>query len=347
MTNRRAERQQKLLSSLARIRHGLGAELKLEEISRIIVEELAAMVACSGCAILLIEREEYRILAGKGSLELLEKGQFRADVSGIKDIVETKQGCCSGDITDGPASGWVPAGHGVNSLMRVPVMVSDKVEGIMHLHSSEKNAFDGDDLRSVELMTREMSIAIERYFLKNRVKALSVKDDITGCLNRRKLAEDIEAEIARAKRYEKQLSLLLMDVEWSNRPAASQEQTKSDELLKETVELLGSTVRVVDKFYRYGGSELVIVLPETGKEKALFVAKRLQKIVEEEELRENEETRSGEKTIAGIGIASYPEDGNDREELLRSVETALYRAKRSGKNRVHVFHKTWARSWTH
>lgn len=344
--SKKAEKQARLLSSLARIRHGMEAKLKLEEISRIVVEELITVRSSSGCAILLIEGSEFRVLAERGSLELVEKLQFRTDAPGIKSIIDTKQSFCTGDVNNGVARDWVPPGGAVNSMIRAPIVVNDQVKGLIHLHSPEKNAFGEDELRSVELMAQEMSIALERYFLEGRVQALSAKDDATGCLNRGKLDEDIEAEIHRAKRYEKQVSLLLMDIEGSKAFQASQEYNKGDELLREIVGIFRRTVRIVDKFYRYGGSEIAIVLPETGKEKALFVAKRLQEIVEQKQPHENRTNHHHEMVSIAIGIASYPEDGSGREELLRSVESALYRAKRSGRNKVHIFHRTWARSWT-
>jgi diguanylate cyclase (GGDEF)-like protein len=169
---------------------------------------------------------------------------------------------------------------------------------------------------------------------------------LTGCLNRRKLDEDIEEEIARAKRYELELSLLLVDIGWLKSYNEYHGQAKGDELLKNMIDKFRGVVRVVDKLYRYGGKEFAVVLPETGKQKALFVARRLQKIIEEQQAKENKERRSKEKTTVNMGIACYPSDGNSKDELLRSAETALYRATRSGKSKVYVFDRVWARSWT-
>jgi diguanylate cyclase (GGDEF)-like protein len=340
------ERESQILSAIARIHSGIAAGLELEEVSRRVVQELVEIVNCAACAVLLIEGNEFRILAERDYSKMCEGGEFSAERPEIKHIVDIKRSLYTGQVKNSVAHDWAPPGYAMNSLIDTPILVSKQVKGIIHLDSPLENAFDEQVLHFVELMAQEMSIALVQSSLYKRVKTLTVRDDLTGCLNRRKLDEDIEEEIARAKRYEKELSLLLVDIGWLKNYNESYGQAKGSELLKKMIDSFRGVVRVVDKLYRYGGKEFAIVLPETGKQKALFVAKRLQKIIEEQQEAENAGNRSKEKTTVNMGIACYPSDGNSKDELLRSAETALYRATLSGKNKVYVFDRVWARSWT-
>ena len=93
-------------------------------------------------------------------------------------------------------------------------------------------------------------------------------------------------------------------------------------------------VRDTDKVYRYGGEVFVIMLPETDQEKALLVANRIQKAVEQKQFAGQKESQPDGELTVSIGVASYPWDGNSKNELLESADTALRHAKRSGRNCV-------------
>ena len=346
MKNRDKERESQILPAITRVHSGIAEKRALEEVSRSVVEEIVKIVNCAACAILLIERDEFRILAERDYAKMCHGGEFNAERPEIKHIVKSKRSLYTGDVRNSVARDWAPPGYVMNSLIDTPIVVNEQVKGIIHLDSPLENAFNDRVLHFIELMAQEMSIALVQSALQGRVKTLTIRDDVTGCLNRRKLDEDIETEIARAKRYEKELSLLLVDIGWLKHYNESHGQAKGDELLKKMVDRFRSVVRVVDKLYRYGGKEIAIVLPETGKQKALFVARRLQKIFEEQTITGNKENRSPEKATVNMGIVCYPSDGNSKDELLRSGETALYRATLSGKNKVYVFDRVWARSWT-
>ena len=165
-------------------------------------------------------------------------------------------------------------------LICVPITVNNEVRGIIHLDSWKKNAFHREDLGLVELLAKEISIAMERCFIYSEILDTSTRDGLTGCFNRRKFDVDITAEIANAKQYEKPLSLFISDIDWFKQYNDFYGHPKGDTLLKKLVFTLSSNIRPLDKVYRYGGEEFAILLPETTKENALSTARRLQKVVE-------------------------------------------------------------------
>ena len=160
------------------------------------------------------------------------------------------------------------------------------------------------------------------------------KDALTGCFNRRKLDEDIEAEIVRARRYERPLSLLMIDVDWFKNYNDFHGHIKGDELLKKMVGLFERNMRASDSLYRYGGEEFTVLLPETPKAEALFAASKLKKVIEKEQFEGEKESQPDGRVTVSIGVASYPWDGNDGLELLRSADSELCRAKQIGRNKV-------------
>lgn len=336
MADNKTEKQLRILAAVTKIHRSVGANLELEKIGRILVEELVQIVGCTGCAILLIEGSKVKILAERGFSTMLGEEEFSSDMPAIKYIADAKQSIHTGDIVNSPAASCIPAGCSMNSLICTPIVVKDQVEGIVHLDSPDRNAFDEEDLHFVELLTTEISVAIERSLLYSQVKSLSIRDGLTGCFNRRKFDEDIEVETARAVRYQRTLSLFMIDIDWFKKYNDSHGHSKGDTLLKKIAGIFTNEVRVVDSVYRYGGEEFVVLLPETDTEKALPVARRLREIVEQEQFEGEEQSQPNKKVTISIGVASFRSDADGKDELLKSADSALYRAKESGRNRVCV-----------
>jgi len=215
--------------------------------------------------------------------------------------------------------------------------IRDRVKGIIHLDSFEKNAFDEEDLNFVELLAKETAIAIERSLLYEEIKNLSVIDALTNLFNRRKMEEDLRNELERSKRYTRPLSILMIDIDYFKNYNDFHGHQKGDELLRKIAELLRKNLRAIDKVYRYGGEEFLVMLPEVDKEGALACAERLRRKVEQEPFEGEEQSQPSGKITISIGVASYPLDGDSIEKLIEAADSALYRAKALGRNRVCLY----------
>jgi diguanylate cyclase (GGDEF)-like protein len=164
----------------------------------------------------------------------------------------------------------------------------------------------------------------------------AITDDLTKSYNRRKLKEDLKEELERAERYNNNLSVLMIDIDWFKEYNDFHGHQKGDELLIKLVNTISHNIRFSDKLYRYGGEEFVVLLPETSEEEAKEVAEKLRgKIVEKKFLGE-EESQPTKNITVSIGIASYPKDGHSSSKLIEIADKALYNAKSSGKNTVKV-----------
>ncbi len=157
------------------------------------------------------------------------------------------------------------------------------------------------------------------------------KDELTGLHNFRYYKQRLHQEFSRAVRYGSALSLILFDLDDFKVFNDLYGHDAGNEALKKVGKVLKQNVRIADFAVRYGGEEFVIVLVETNKKGASVVAERVRRDVEELHLKKN-------LTISG-GIASFPVDTDEEEEMFRLADRALYRAKSEGKNRVYLFHE--------
>jgi diguanylate cyclase (GGDEF)-like protein len=327
------EKQLKILSAIAKLHSSIGVNAELEEIFRIVVEELAGIVKCAGCAVLLIEGDKIRIMAKRGSSKMLGDGEVGVVTPAMKYVIDTKQSLHTGDLAKSSAVGRTSEARSSKSLVYTPVLIDDQVRGIIDLDSPDKNAFGEEEVHFVELMAKGMAIALERFYLHSQVQVLTIKDSLTGCFNRKKLGEDLEDEVARAKRYHRPLSFHMIAVDSFEKYNDVHGQQKGDELLKKMADIFTRSVRNIDKVYRYGEEKFVILLPETTEENALLVARRLKNTIELESFEGEQESQPGKKITLSIGVASYPWDGEGKDELLKAAASALKRAKESGRKK--------------
>ena len=170
--------------------------------------------------------------------------------------------------------------------------------------------------------------AVERFFLisssddKDFLVDLAVKDGLTGLFNRRYFNELINTEVNRVLRTPASISLLMLDIDNFKNYNDTQGHQAGDELLKGVAKVFKDSVRVVDMVCRYGGEEFVIILPQTDKGGARIIAERIRVQV-----------GLYFQTTVSIGIATFPEDAKEIENLIEKADSALYQAKQSGKDK--------------
>jgi diguanylate cyclase (GGDEF)-like protein len=156
-----------------------------------------------------------------------------------------------------------------------------------------------------------------------------VTDTLTGIYNRYYFNSALEKEIHRAHRYERSFALLMFDLDHFKNVNDTYGHAVGDRVLVSLSNLVASCLRESDIFARIGGEEFVIILPETGEELSLEIAERIRKNVEAHSF------EPVKKVTISIGLVRHrPEE--DLEELLKRVDSALYAAKNSGRNRVIV-----------
>ena len=325
------------LRATARIHNSIGPSLEVEEIARLSLREMVDLLDCDACAILLIEGNEFKVVCEKGSSRSLKIAKFPLDLSPIQEIIHSRRSLATGDVAGNVAAGCMPYGSSMVSWLCSPIVVDEQVIGIIHVDSARKNAFSQDDLSFVEFLAREISVAVETSLIHAEMRDLATKDELTGCFNRRKFDLDLEGELACAASGDRHLSLLMIDIDWFKQYNDAHGHQQGDVLLHRFGQLLKTSVRPQDRTYRYGGEEFAVLLPGSPGSRALATAWRLCRAVRETEFERAESSQPGGRLTATIGVATYPEEASNSTHLLAAADSALYKAKGLGRNRVHAY----------
>jgi len=167
------------------------------------------------------------------------------------------------------------------------------------------------------------------------LERLIITDEKTKLFNFRHFKSELQSEIARAKRFNESVSLIMIDADKFKHYNDTNGHVLGDEALIKMARLMKSICRETDKPARFGGEEFAILLPKTGKEEAVIFAERIRKAIEEAVF-VNQEKQPGGNFTASLGVATYPEDCTDAETLVNAADKALYKAKEKGRNRVEV-----------
>jgi diguanylate cyclase (GGDEF)-like protein len=166
---------------------------------------------------------------------------------------------------------------------------------------------------------------------------LSITDSLTGLFNRKHLMETLTTEVNRSARYERPFAVLMIDIDHFKQYNDTFGHPAGDEVLKKMADIFGNTLRGSDYAARYGGEEFLIMLPESGTENGMDAGERLRNRVAEESF--HSDGRDFAITIS-VGVAICPEHGDKPETLISAADTALYKAKEAGRDRVVLSTKT-------
>jgi len=220
------------------------------------------------------------------------------------------------------------SGFITKSILCVPLIVRNNIIGAVEvLNKKDGSSFHPEDIDLLSTLAGEAAVAIENARLFN----LATTDGLTGLYTIRYFKTLYDHEYSRSVRYKRSLSLILSDIDHFKKVNDTYGHQIGDLILKETAAVFRNSVRDIDVAGRYGGEEFIVMLPETPKENALILAERLRKKIEEH-------TAVGQdgkeyKVTISLGVSSLT-GKETMEELIKLSDTALYKAKESGRNRV-------------
>lgn len=284
------------------------------------------------------------VLVGSDGRTLTPLGHRGLTEEGVRRISQSGQGC-AGDVILRNSPVRVPADdeegptvipglelEDISSALVVPITARGKVLGVIGVYSGLKNKFSGQDESLLMMIGSQVAVAVENALLYEKTLELARLDGLTGLANRRYLMEQLRQELERAERYQTSLSVLILDLDRFKSFNDTHGHQKGDELLRSFASLMKGIVRTADIAGRYGGEEFFVVLPNTSSKGAALIAERIRKAMEDLKIPVGSGQPSAGRTVS-IGVAEFSA-GDSVEKLITIADGALYRAKKSGRNRV-------------
>jgi len=226
-------------------------------------------------------------------------------------------------------------------LLCVPMVAQGDALGVLHLRRQRQGQGQPETLRDhlscqqlALTVAEQIGLALANLKLRDSLRTLSVRDPLTGLFNRRYMEESLEREMRRADRRSGPLGTILLDIDHFKQRNDTLGHEAGDNLLRELGNFLQAHVRGDDIACRYGGEEFIVILPDASLEISRQRAEQLREGVKRLSVHHRGQPLG---TInLSLGVAVYPEHGITAQALLRSADSALYDAKKEGRDRVVV-----------
>mgnify|MGYP004667784933 FL=1 len=226
----------------------------------------------------------------------------------------------------------------MKSYILVPLVSKQTHFGSLIVFSSREN-ISNSELNFLNLFAKQIELAITIADLFQAVKEQAITDGMTGLYNRRYFEEYIKKEAIRAMRQNQKFTVIGLDLDHLKQINDTYGHNYGDIAIKAIAEVLKSNARSIDIAARMGGEEFNLILPGVDIEGGCIAAERIRKAIESVELE-----KIGRIT-ASLGVATYPDQSDDIQELLELTDQAMYESKRNGRNRVSIAKPSYETSW--
>jgi diguanylate cyclase (GGDEF)-like protein len=220
------------------------------------------------------------------------------------------------------------------SIICVPLRSKHRVLGVIQLVNVDMQNFSDREEFFLQSLCDYAAIAIENARSVEKIQELTITDDCTGLYNARHLYKTLETEVYRSARFGYEFTVLFIDLDHFKQVNDTHGHLIGSKLLAEIGYLIKAQLRLIDYAFRYGGDEFVILLPQTAKDAALVVARRLRDTLrttlfcQEEGLNLN--------VRASIGVATYPHDAKTPHDVIRQADEMMYLVKNTTRDNIGI-----------
>lgn len=221
----------------------------------------------------------------------------------------------------------------LTSKIIIPLVFDKKLIGGICFYTRQD--IDYSSFKYFDIMISELLAIFKMKYQYTEKEFMSVLDGLTGLYNRRQFEIGLEQEHNRTKRHPSDFSLAILDIDFFKKVNDTYGHQYGDYVLKTVADLMKQAFRKTDLLYRYGGEELIMIMPETNIEGAVIPVQRLRRMVEEYPFEYNGVKAS---VTVSIGLTMNYQTFATSADILKSADDALYKAKESGRNRV-VLHE--------
>ena len=220
------------------------------------------------------------------------------------------------------------------SIVCMPLKSRQRVRGVIQLINVQMEEFNEAEVFFLQALCDYAAIAIDNARAVERIQELTITDDCTGLYNARHLYKTLEAEVYRSARFGYEFTVLFIDLDYFKRVNDTHGHLAGSRLLAEVGYLIKANLRLIDFAFRYGGDEFVILLPQTNKDSALIVARRLLEVFRTTNFLKAEGLHLNVRS--SIGVATFPEDARTAHEIIRQADEMMYAVKNTTRDNIGV-----------
>ncbi|OQY32500.1 MAG: hypothetical protein B6241_10920 [Spirochaetaceae bacterium 4572_59] len=303
--------------------------MELEEAVDVILQQIKKVIPYKTASVQVLKDDELHIIGTKGwnSQELNEQKAIPlSSQSPNALVIKQKEAMFLQNLNNFEL---LESGHQGSSWIGVPLIINDKILGLLSCNGYATDDFNKEQLVLAEGFGDFMAIAIHNVQTHERVVQQTLTDPLTGINNRRCFYDNGEKLFFQAKRYNRPLSVLMIDLDNFKNVNDQYGHKTGDEVLVASSLVFKDTIRKSDQLYRYGGEEFCIILPETDQKTTQIIADRILERIRTIQLPD------GKKNITvSIGITALDfEKDKSFEETMSRADKALYSAKNQDKDR--------------
>jgi len=220
------------------------------------------------------------------------------------------------------------------SIICVPLRARHRVLGVIQLVNCAMETFGNNEMFFLHALCDYAAIAIDNARAVEKIQELTITDDCTGLYNARHLYKTLESEVYRSARFGYEFSVIFLDLDHFKHVNDTYGHLVGSKLLQEIGFKIKSQLRLIDYAFRYGGDEFVILLPQTDKQSALVVAKRIQDMMRKTVFLAEDGLNL--QVRCSMGLATYPEDAKSSHEIIRQADEMMYMVKNSSRDNIAV-----------
>jgi diguanylate cyclase (GGDEF)-like protein len=327
------------LSLFHEVGKALFSTLDLQKILQTIMEKISELLQPDTWSLLMVDESAqelyFEIAIGRGAEKLkdvrLKLGEGIAGwVAKHEESVLVED--VRSDIRFSPRSDEFTQPN-THSVLCVPIRGREQVLGVIELANClGKQSFSEEHIPTLKSLADYAALALENARHIQRMHELTIMDDCTALYNARHLNFVLDAEIYRSTRYGYEFSLIFFDLDHFKQVNDVHGHLVGSKLLWMIGDVLKSNLRLIDYAFRYGGDEFVIILPQTPKESALIVLRRLKDLLNSKVFFREENLNI--KVTASFGVAAFPADGRTHREILRMADEAMYLVKKTTRDSI-------------
>ncbi len=306
----------------------------LDKLINIILESVTKIMGVEASSLIQIDLQTNELYFSQvsGGSQLVKEIRLKMGVGIAGRVAETKKPMIINNVNTNKYH-FKEADDITNfdtrNMICVPLIIRDKIIGVLEaLNKNNNEEFDEDDLMIFNTFAAQIAVVLENA----RLYRLTMYDDLTGVFNRRYFDIWIKKEYERIKRFNTNLSLVMIDIDYFKKVNDNYGHQAGDFVLRCLAQRIQKITRKADLFARYGGEEFILALAETRLEQARKVAEKCRKIIDDEDFEYN---NIKIHTTISLGVISY--NGSSElslSQFIRGVDNLLYLAKEKGRNTV-------------